>query len=46
MTVMRHKPDRRTHGRGEYFAVNVRVTAFVMLDEETAPQEQATNDPA
>lgn len=25
---------------------NGRVTAFVMLDEETAPQGQAANDPA
>lgn len=33
-------------GRGEYFAIGGRVTAFVMLDEDTVPQEQAANDPA
>jgi len=31
---------------GEYFAVNGRVTAFVMFDEETVQQGQAANDPA
>ncbi len=31
-------------GRGEYFAIGGRVTAFVMLDENTMPQEQAAND--
>ncbi len=31
-------------GRGKYFAIGGRVTAFVMLDENTMPQEQAAND--
>lgn len=31
-------------GRGEYFAIGGRVTAFVMLDEDTSPNEDAAND--
>lgn len=31
-------------GRGEYFAINGRVTAFVMLDADTE-QPEAANDP-
>ena len=37
---------RSTAGRGEYFAINGRVAAFVMLDEDTAPKGEAANDPA
>jgi hypothetical protein len=33
-------------GRGEYYAIDGRVTAFVMLDEDTAPKGEAANDPA
>lgn len=54
LTQVNYAPTRKTKptvarsivGRGEYFAVNGRVTAFVMLDENTAPQGQAANDPA
>lgn len=35
---------RSIEGRGKYFAIGGRVTAFVMLDEDTMPQEQAAND--
>lgn len=35
---------RSIEGRGKYFAIGGRVTAFVMLDENTMPQEQAAND--
>ncbi|QKV55910.1 MAG: hypothetical protein HT580_00465 [Dechloromonas sp.] len=31
-------------GRGEYFAIGGRITAFVMLDENAMPEEQAAND--
>lgn len=37
---------RSTVGRGEYFAIDGRVSAFVMLDEDSAPKGQAANDPA
>lgn len=36
--------ERSTVGRGEYFAIDGRVTAFVMLDEDTAPRGDAAND--
>lgn len=53
LAQVNYDPSRKTKptvarsivGRGEYFAVNGRVTAFVMLDENTAPQGQAANDP-
>ena len=37
---------RSTVGRGEYFAIDGRITAFVMLDEDLAPTGQAANDSA
>jgi hypothetical protein len=37
--------ERSTVGRGEYFAIDGQVTAFVMLDEDAAPQCDAANDP-
>lgn len=54
LAQVQYDPTRKTKptvarsivGRGEYFAINGRVTSFVMLDEETAPQGQAANDPA
>ncbi len=35
---------RSTVGRGKYFAIGGRITAFVMLDENSAPQGEAAND--
>lgn len=54
LAQVKYDPTRKTKptiarsivGRGEYSAVNDRVTTFVMLDEDTAPQGQAANDPA
>lgn len=37
--------ERSTVGRGTYFAVGGRVTAFVMLDEGSVHQGPAANDP-
>lgn len=51
LTQVKHDPTRKTKptvarsivGRGEYFAINGRVTAFVMLDDDTEKTE-AAND--
>ena len=52
LAQVKYDPTRKTKpaiarsivGRGEYFAVNGRVTAFVMLDADTE-QPEAANDP-
>lgn len=52
LAQVKYDPTRKTKptlarsivGRGEYFAINGRVTAFVMLDADTE-QPEAANDP-
>lgn len=54
LAQVQYDPTRKTKptvarsivGRGEYYAVDGRITSFVMLDEDTVPQGQAANDPA
>ncbi len=38
------RTERKTYGRGQYIGNGVNLTAFVWLDEETAPKGIAAND--
>ena len=36
--------ERKTYGRGQYIGNGEHLTAFVWLDEETAPKDKAANE--
>jgi hypothetical protein len=37
--------ERKLYGKGQYIGNGDRLTAFVWLDDETAPKGEAANDP-
>jgi hypothetical protein len=38
------RAERKTFGRGQYIGNGEHLTAFVWLDEETAPKDKAANE--